>query len=296
VAQTADDISAWVAEATSELAAAQATDGGWPYLVGQQSATEPTAMAVLALTAQAAVYRPADATAFLAARQRTDGLFTTSTLCEEAHAVSAAAGLALLREGQSAAGTSAAEALLIEPVHSIPNYLTAAIYGYDTQTRGWPWLPGDFSLTEPTAMSLIFLKQAGYSQNPRVREAANMLRARAIASGGWNYGEPRVWGGELFPAVAPTAMAVTALADEQDNTTAAAVEWLLGQQPQLTSLFSLSWAAIALNLLGLLDDSWTTQVIAQWQSAAPERRGPLETALCLLALSPADGHPLGVVS
>ena len=157
-------------------------------------------------------------------------------------------------------------------------------------------IPSIFIAAEPTCLAMIFLKKAGYRDHPRVREAADMLRNRALAGGGWNYGEPRVLGGALYPAVGSTAMALAALADEQDDVTAAGLSWLLAQRGAISSLPSLGWATIALNVLGRLDDAWSGDVIATWSASPPQRRGPLETSLGLLGLASPGNHPLGVNS
>lgn len=293
--EDSSEIALWRSEAAGELASLQAADGGWPYIAGQTSATEPTALAMLALAAAGAEgYRRPEAAVWLAARQRGDGLFTASPLVEEGGWLTAPAGIAMLRDGWTDLAGAAASALLDEAAYTFYSPLTANVYNYDTRLRGWPWTPGDFSLVEPTALAMIFLKQAGYRDHVRVREAADMLRNRAVAGGGWNYGEPRVWNGDLFPITSNTGMVLAALADEQDSATAAGLAWLLSQRGLITSLPSIGWAAIGLNVLGSLDDAWRTDVIERWRSSPAERRGPMETALCLLGLSEASVHPLGV--
>jgi len=300
VADGSGPIETWLPQAGSELAALQAADGGWPYVAGQASATEPTALALLALSVipviQSATFRPSSATEWLLARQRGDGMFTAWPLSEEPSWVTPLAALALLHQGRTDASAPAAQALLDLPVYTISALLASGIYGYNTELRGWPWTPGDFSFAEPTCLATIFLKKAGYRDHPRVREAADMLRNRALAGGGWNYGEPRVLGGALYPAVSSTAMALAALADEQDDVTAAGESWLLAQRGAISSLPSLGWAAIALNVLGHLDDAWPGDVVATWLASPPQRRGPLETSLALLGLASVGNHPLGVNS
>lgn len=295
MAEDSSGIALWRSEAAGELASLQAADGGWPYVVGQTSATEPTALAMLALAAAGVGgYRRSEAADWLAARQRGDGMFTASPLVEEGGWLTALAGVAMLREGRTDLASASAIALLDEATYTFYSPLTANVYNYDTQLRGWPWTPGDFSLVEPTALAMIFLKQAGYRDHARVREAADMLRNRAVAGGGWNYGEPRVWNADLFPIVSNTGVVLAALADEQEGTTAAGLTWLQSQRGAITSLPSLGWATIGLNVLGSLDDAWRADAIELWRSSPSERRGPMETALCLLGLSEAGVHPLGV--
>ncbi len=289
--------STWTATAGANLLGLQNADGGWPYHAGQASATEPTALAILALSVSGddLSAEPLNAAAaWLGARQRSDGLFTACPVHEEAGWLTPLAALALHQRGITSASQAAADALLTLPVHTFRPFWTGT-YGYDTQIQGWPWTPGDFSFVEPTCLAMVFLKKLGHFATPRVREGARLLRDRALAAGGWNYGEPRVLGGDLFPAIGPTALALLALADEPDETTTAGLNWLLDQRGRISSLLSLGWAAIALNVLGWLDSDWQAAVISRWQELAPERRGPMETSLCLLGLVSGGDHPLGVL-
>src|SRR5205085_6989968 len=128
------------------------------------------------------------------------------------------------------------------------------------------WTGGDFSFVEPTALAMLFLKRTGHAGEPRLAQAAAMLRARAFAAGGWNYGEPEVLGGMLFPTVAPTALAALALADEADDQTSAALDWLETQRGQISSLYSLAWAALALNLGGRPATAWQQDIAGKWPS------------------------------
>jgi squalene cyclase len=289
------DVAGWAEEAVVDLLSLQSPDGGWGYAAGAASATEPTALAALALTAMAPETDAlSPATQWLLARQRDDGMFVASVLLNEASWVTPLAALALAAQGQSAASQAAADALLALPVLTFDPHVLRGVYGFDTSIPGWPWTPGDFSFVEPTAMAVVFLKRAGRGQQPRVRRGVDLLLDRALPEGGWNYGEPQVLGGDLYPAAAPTALALLALADEQDEHPAAAVSWLLGEQGQMGALFSLGWASIALSVLGLRDDAWGTNLVARWHDVPEDRRGPLETSLCLLGLADADGHPLSV--
>jgi hypothetical protein len=154
---------------------------------------------------------------------------------------------------------------------------------------------GDFSFVEPTALAVIFLKQAGYWNEQRVRQGIQFLNDRTLADGGWNYGEPQVLGGNLYPTILPTAIALLGLVDEQNETTAAAVNWLLSQRGQISSLLSLGWATMALNIYGLLDDDWRSDVIIRWDELPQERRGPMEASLCLLGLAEVNNHPFGLI-
>ena len=290
----ATDLSTWRSAAAGELLALRNADGGWPYQARSASATEPAALAALALADAGAGDDTLAAVAdWLAARQRAEGLFTASPSHEEGSWLTPLAALTLNRLGRTQAAATAAQALLAAPAYSFgPSPPT--IYGYDTSLVGWPWSPGAFSFIEPTAWAVLFLKQAGQADQPRVRESIDLMRNRALAAGGWNYGEPEVLGGRLFPADAPTALVLLALADEQDDATAAGLDWLLTRRGQITSLYSLGWAAIALNVLAVITSDWQDDVVATWSGLPIERRDAVGTALCLLGLRAGAGHPFAL--
>ena len=290
------DIASWTATAVAELIRRQDPDGGWPYREGEPAGTEPTALAVLALSVAApATEGLAPALAWLSTRQRGDGFFTASPVVPDASWLTPLAGLAVSRWGWSSAGEAAAQALISAEVFTYDGSpFPPELLAYDSAIPGWPWTIGGFSFVEPTSLAMIFLKRAGYGASERVRQGARFLRDRALDAGGWNYGEPKVLGADLFPAAVPGAMALLALADEQDYITAAGLNWLLAQRGQLSSLLSLNWATIALNVLGALDDDWRAGVTARWRELPADRRGPMETSLCLLGLAGADDHPLAV--
>jgi hypothetical protein len=286
----------WIVVATRELLAGQNVDGGWPYHAGGTSSTEPTACAILTLNGiQPGATEATAALTWLAARQLADGAFTISAECPSPSWVTPLAAMSLARNGHVDEATAAANHLLAQDVFVL-DPIPADMYGYDTRIPGWPWTSGDYSFTEPTSLAAMFLKQQGHSQHDRVRQAVAALHTRALASGGWNYGEPVVLGSPLYPVAAPTALALLALADEQDAAAAAALTWLAAQLGSLTSLYSLGWAAVAMNVYNRLDDSWTTEVMTRWQATPPQRRNPMDTALCLLALAPRTDHPFAVMS
>lgn len=274
----------------ADLAATQNADGGWGYAPGAASNAEATALSLLAIAdMQPSPPGLASAAAFLQARRRPDGAFALSPAVDEPSWATPLAAVALGRFGDSDAVAPAVDWLLNAPAFVLRP--TPAIYGYDTTLAGWPWTSGDYSFVEPTSAAVVFLKQQGQAGHARVREAVMLLHNRALPAGGWNYGESVVLGNTLLPAIVPTAMALLALADEPDDTTSAAVAWLSAQQGTITSLFSLGWASIAMNVLGLLDDFWTADVIDRWFACPDDRRTAMDTALCLLGVASAEDHP-----
>lgn len=282
-------------EAQALLLASRNSDGGWAYYAGEASSTEPTALAFLALHARGAL-ADVDATrSWLRARQMPSGFFTTNLVHDEPSWATPLAGIALaaLGDGDADAVSLAASAMLTVPVYTPGGPLVALNHDYDTSVPGWPWTYGDYSFPEPTALAVTFLKQQGRGGERRVRDAIAMFAVRALPEG-WNYGEPSVLKGALFPAVAPTALSLIALADEQNGDTQAGLAWLDTQRGKITSMFSLGWTGVALNVLGLLDEAWRAELVALWAGSPADRRQPMDAALFLLALSESASHPFRV--
>jgi len=94
-----------------------------------------------------------------------------------------------------------------------------AVVELDPDLRGWAWLPGTFSWVEPTAYAILAFRALRPGSPERVArhvdEAERMLLDRVCADGGWNYGNSRVLGEELWPYPDTTAIALLALVDRE---------------------------------------------------------------------------------
>src|SRR4051812_14332061 len=90
--------------------------------------------------------------------------------------------------------------------------------GHDTRLHGWPWVIGTHSWLEPTAINLLALKRVGREDHPRSQEARRMLHDRILPDGGCNYGNTIVFGQELRPHVQPTGLCLLALSGRNEMT------------------------------------------------------------------------------
>jgi len=84
----------------------------------------------------------------------------------------------------------------------------------DGSLVGWPWADGTFSWVEPTTYAVLALQavqpvSAGAAE--RIEQGERMLLDRVCPDGGWNYGNPRVLGEDLWSYPDTTALAVLAL-------------------------------------------------------------------------------------
>ena len=83
--------------------------------------------------------------------------------------------------------------------------------GHDVTLVGWPWVADTHSWVEPTAASLLALAPSVPSDQPRLAEGVRVLLDRAISTGGWNLGNPIVFGQTFRPLPGPTGLALLAL-------------------------------------------------------------------------------------
>lgn len=157
--------------------------------------------------------------------------------------------------------------------------------GHNTQLVGWSWAEGTHSWIEPTAFHVLALKATGRGEHPRTREAITLLLDRQLPSGGCNYGNTSVLGQMLRPHVQPTGIALLALAGEQDqgNRIAKTVAWLRKALSKETTPASLAWGLLGLAAQGVeLPDAptWLAAAAKQIQS---HDNSPHKLALLALA-------------
>ncbi len=289
----------WVDEALGQVEANRRPDGARTCAADFSTgdpATEPTALAAMALTAHGR-----DATApldWLLANQRPDGGFAVSPAHDESTWVTAVAAIALLGAGRRDAGEAAVNWLLNVPIYTLP-VTPNSPYGYDTSLPAWPWTPGDFSWVEPTALAMLAIQRSSHANDPRVAQGLRLLADRAAFDGndgGWNYGEPRVLGADLSPAVVPTALVILAARETEIDLTPG-IAFLERRRDSMTSLFSLAWAANAVAALYGLNGAWRDALARTWVATAssPTKdagKGVLSTALALLAVAEPANNPL----
>jgi hypothetical protein len=204
--------------------------------------------------AQAA--NPADAATAVARLQIADGRVSLSPLHPGAYSPTSIAVLAwhgrpeFADERQRAVGF-----LLAHGGNHFPRDPGSAL-SMDTDLEGWPWIDRTFSWAEPTALALLALDSARQGEHPRAAEGRAMLLDRQIVSGGWNYGNARVFGTALRPTPESTGLVLAALAGRAPEArVAASLAYLAGVAPALRSPLALGWALLALGA---------------WNGSAPE--------------------------
>jgi hypothetical protein len=119
---------------------------------------------------------------------------------------------------------------------------------HNTALKGWPWTEGAHSWIEPTALSIIALSTVGYKSHPRTKEAIELILDRQLPAGGWNYGNRKVYGRELYPMPDMTGIALSALAGSiEESRVAGSLAYLSKMVKRLDTPFSLGWGILGLS-------------------------------------------------
>lgn len=187
----------------------------------------------------------------LAAEQRTDGRVCLSPAHEDVFWPTSLAILAW----QSSAGhkepkTRAVRFLLKTSGKHWPRRPKDAA-AHDTSLRGWPWSEDTHSWVEPTALAIMALKAAGFSEHERVQEAEKMLMDRQLPRGGWNYGNTVVLLQELRPMPESTGLALDALSGSVPRQQVEqSLQYLITRVSNLKTPRSLAWSLLGLGAWG----------------------------------------------
>jgi len=212
----------WTGRALDELLRLRDRSGAWGYRNDRGPSAEPTALACLGLWScrshsppearRGAIQRGAD---WLQTLQKADGsLGIAPSLPSPCWATPHAILLWNALEVHAPARRRAAAWLLEQkgnPLAVDAAYL-GSVVGHDPTLVGWPWVEGTHSWVEPTAMAILALDRERLGNHPRVAEGIGVVLNRALARGGWNYGNTSVFGRQLRPQPGPTGLALLALA------------------------------------------------------------------------------------
>jgi hypothetical protein len=212
------------------LLARQNADGGFGASPGLPSATEPTAVALLALSFEREPLDTGPLRKWLLDQQTPEHGWPVMAGLREPSWTTALAVLALARyPDEAAVAQRGAEWLVAERGRVIdgrPGLLarlfapSPPVVELDGALVGWPWTAGTFSWVEPTAYALLALRAVEprpAAAGARIEEGERLLLDRVCPDGGWNYGNRRVLGEDLWSYPDTTALAVLALGQGQDR-------------------------------------------------------------------------------
>lgn len=269
---------------------ALAAENAWRYQPRSEPASEPTALAGLALAAHGRHDAAARACAWLAAAQNNDGSVGVRAADPTPGWPTPLAVLAWSMF-ESLKNTDAPDYTVCR--RRATDWLLKVFgemsppqsdIGHDTSIAGWPWVEKTHAWVEPTAHGLLALRAAGLADHPRAREAARLLEDRLLVAGGCNYGNTLVLGQQLLPHIQPTGVALVALAGEATVTprVQAALAYLQRELGPNITASSLAWG-----LTGLAaHDRWPTGAEG-WLAAAARRsmRRGAQHELALVAMA-----------
>jgi hypothetical protein len=257
------------------LRAVQNEDGGWGFLRDTESRVEPSAWALLALHefASQGPSGPDESIArgfgYLERTQLPDGSWPAAPGQEKGSWTTAPACWALLAQGERAQRSldrGLSWLLQTTPGDAslwwrLMRRLTAkrSVSAQSDELYGWSWTPATASWVEPTAYALIVLRCASEKllsgdARKRISIAQKMLLDRMCPGGGWNCGNPMIYGVPGEPQVIPTVWALLALREDSGTTEyKKSLDWLEANRNKVQSLASLALTKIGLDALGRSD-------------------------------------------
>jgi hypothetical protein len=248
----------------------QNEDGGWSFHAGHESRVEPTAWALLALGSdlngldQDVQERGLRFLAGLqlenggwpAASGDREGCWVTSLACwalqsRKEYMENVGLGLRWLTEdrpGDSSVWWRTARKLTV----------SKKVNAQNPSLSGWSWTPHTASWVEPTSFAMIVLSRTGMAPASPLRRrytvAEAMLYDRMCPGGGWNCGNPRIYGVPGQPQIGPTVWALVALRENSQRLeNQQSLAWLAGNWDRNGSQESFGLAHIALQLYGRSD-------------------------------------------
>jgi hypothetical protein len=282
---------------------AQNEDGGWGFKAGSRSRVEPTAWALLALGESASIAGEDQGQArgvhFLESSQLADGSWPSSPESTEGCWVTALACWALPRAAHTADAVARGMAWLCSdrPGESrlwwrLLRRMSSnrKVASQDSSLYGWSWTPQTSSWVEPTSLALLSMHHAPSSVLPgeaqrRRKIAGAMIFDRMCPGGGWNCGNPMVYGVAGEPQISSTVWALLAMREHAGRIeNQQSLGWLQANWSRSQTPVSLALAHIALRAYGRPDTSNAKSLRAAYGKDGASWGVP-ELAWTVLALS-----------
>src|SRR5215471_16710221 len=262
---------ALLAELLSNLQASQNSEGGWAFHPGGASRVEPTCWALLALanSSESSEANIAGGLAFLQLQQLADGSWPAASGISSGGWVTSLAALTLAQFSAKEKSVQAALQWLCDDYprdssrwQKFLKSLSAAKQhvSHNDEFRGWGWTPRTSSWVEPTSFALLAFSSVRSPQatslvkqiSERRTLAVGLLYDRMCAGGGWNCGNPRVYGVAGESLVLPTCWALLALREAPDHPNrATSLDWLKRSFGKIASAGSLAIAQVTLERYGV---------------------------------------------
>ena len=295
-------------ECLSLLRESQNTDGGWAFHTGEQSRVEPTCWAFRALFnseqhADGDAFRKA--VTFIEANQLADGSWPAASQMSSGSWITSLTCSVLGTHAQSMQSVKAGLKWICEdlprdssPLQRFVQRLRpkSHITSMNDSFRGWGWTPRTSSWVEPTAFALMALREANPkhlpANAPQRRELAiSLLYDRMCPGGGWNCGNPRVYGVDGDALVLSTCWALLALRDAPEKPgRALSLAWLQKEFSKIESAGSLAVARMTLENYGI-EPPAANRTLQDWTVNDLAEQGVHVVAWVGMALDPARRWP-----
>lgn len=247
----------------------QNADGGWGFSADCESRIEPTTWALLALqefdSAVPAYEMIHRGLLFVVRAQLEDGSWPSVAGEREGSWVTSLACWALLAHREYATCLrQGLQWLNKDRPRDVDRWWRAKLTltdrektnGNSSSFSGWSWAPHFASWVEPTCYALIVHRSSpGVASianlDRRLKLAEAMLWNRMCPGGGWNSGNPRMYGVAGQPQVGPTVWALIALREHSMRPeNRQSLDWLENEQRTIQSPESMALAHIGLGLYG----------------------------------------------
>jgi hypothetical protein len=295
-------------ESLSLLKSLQNADGGWGFHAGGQSRVEPSCWAALALFHSAKQETEESfrrLAGFLETRQLEDGSWPASPEMKTGGWVTSLACSVLAGDAGSEKQLRAGLRWICEdfprdssPLQRFMRRLRpeSHISAQNDSYRGWGWTPKTSSWVEPTSFAVMALRAANAEQLPknagqRRELAISLLYDRMCPGGGWNCGNPRVYGVDGDALVLPTCWALLALRDAPEKPgRALSLAWLEKEFAKIESAGSLAVAGMTLENYGKRALE-AKRKLSDWSAEDLAGDGTHVLAWVCMALDPARRWP-----
>lgn len=292
-----------IADGMDVLLRSQNTDGGWGVSAGRGSNTETTSFALLGLRAAGwTASRPSVARGlqWLSGRQNDDGSWPLAADTAVGRWTTPLAILAVAAFDRRAASVARGTEWLVRQEGRRLGWLQSLAYRVmpaqmssriDPDLVGWSWTPDAFGWVEPTAHALLALKRvaalgaASSALADRIRLGERFLYDRMCEGGGWNHGNPQVFGVDAPPYPDVTALALIALHERRDTApNQKSLDELIRMLTEAESGLTLSLSIICLALSRRPITGWQ-QRLAEVYRETMFLGGTKALALALIAMS-----------